>query len=133
MSEQAACQSELDDVLAEINAMNFALKSFEKHSTNEARIKFLKEHINQFPYLSIYLRFSEDELKTFLKIAKEKEMIIVRGERLKEEALKMKALLFKHCGKAYIYFLVLVTSQLPKGKCAKKINCYFLLFLHRDY
>lgn len=78
--------SELDEVVSRIKAIRIALISFARYPAREGdRVEFLRAHLDQIPNLDIYLRFSEGELKTILKMLHDKKMkILEKGIEIQE-------------------------------------------------
>lgn len=54
------------DIKSEISAIKFALESYVDYEQEEKRTNFLKSQAETVPHLKLYLRFTENELKSAL-------------------------------------------------------------------
>lgn len=68
--ERTLCEGTIcypKDVSLKIDAIEFALASFETHRAKKARVEFLRSNLDKVPALEAYLDLSKVELKTALK------------------------------------------------------------------
>lgn len=58
--------SELDDFILQRKAVEFALMSFADYSSDEERMKYLRDQFTNIPYLKLYFELSKVELNAKL-------------------------------------------------------------------